>query len=175
MGEDGEPAEATGEPTEAAPAHPFVAVLFVDPTGIGQRFGKRHWPLHVTVLRFDTAPAAAPAAVAGAVAASGAALPLRVRIGDDADFGYRGRVRVSLVEPDAGLQALHDRLREAVAAAGGRIHSPQHTGQGFRPHVSVQGERRVHAGQVVTLASVALVDMAPDGDTDWRVPLAAWP
>jgi hypothetical protein len=39
----------------------------------------------------------------------------------------------------------------------------------------VQGERRVHAGQVVTLGRVALVDMAPDGDTDWRVTLAAWP
>ena len=175
MGEGEGPVGSPGESESPVRIHPFVAVAFVEPAGIGQRFGKRHWPLHVTLLRFDTAPEAAHAAVAGAVAASGAALPLRVRIGDDADFGYRGRVRVSLVEPDAGLQALHDRLREAVAAAGGRIHSPRHTGQGFRPHVTVQGERRVHTGQVVALGSVALVDMAPDGDTDWRVPLAAWP
>lgn len=155
-------------------AHPFVAVAFVEPTGLGQRFGKRHWPLHVTILRFDMAPEAALAAASGAMSASGGVLPVEVRIGEDADFGYRGRVRVSLMEPSPGLQALHDRFRDAVAGAAGRIHSPQHTGAGFRPHVTVQGERRVRAGEAVRLESVSLVDMAPGGDTEWRVPLAQW-
>lgn len=161
-------------PDDGAAAHPFVAVAFVEPTGIGQRFGKRHWPLHVTLLRFDMAPEAALAAASGAISASAGLLPLRVRIGRDADFGYRGRVRVSLVEPHPGLQTLHESVRDAVAAGGGRIHSPAHTGRGFRPHVSVQGERRVRPGEDVRLEGVALVDMAPGGDTDWRVVTAQW-
>lgn len=151
--------------------HPFVAVAFVEPTGVGQRFGKRHWPLHVTLLRFDMAPEAALMAASGAMSAF---RPFRVQMGRDADFGYRGRVRVSLVEHDAGLQALHERILEAVTARGGRIHSPQHTGRGFRPHVSVQGERRVHPGQAVLLTGASLVDMAPDGDAEWRMPVAEW-
>ncbi|GAB3277846.1 hypothetical protein GCM10027449_17690 [Sinomonas notoginsengisoli] len=153
---------------------PFVVVAFVEPAGVGQRFGKRHWPLHVTLLRFDMAPEAAVLAVAGAFSSPQAVEPLRVRVGKDADFGYRGRVRVSLVEEDAALQALHDRIRQAVEAAGGRIHSPQHTGRGFRPHISVQGGRRVHEGQEVLLESVSLVHMAPAGDAEWRLPVAAW-
>lgn len=157
------------EPEEGP--HPFVAVAFVEPTGVGQRFGKRHWPLHVTLLRFDMAPEAALTAASGAFSCCE---PLRVRIGHDAAFGYRGRVQVSLVEHGAGLQALHERILKAVAAGGGRIHSPHHTGRGFRPHVSVQGERRVHPGQAVLLGGVSLVDMAPDGDAEWRMPIGEW-
>ncbi|WP_413248656.1 2'-5' RNA ligase family protein [Sinomonas flava] len=151
--------------------HPFVAVAFVEPAPVGERFGKRHWPLHVTLLRFDMAPDAAREAVSGAV---GVFEPPRVTVGHDADFGYRGRVRVSLVEPDTALQSLHDRIRVAVAAAGGRIHSPQHTGGGFRPHITVQGSRRVARGDRLVLTSVSLVDMAPAGDSEWRLPVAEW-
>jgi 2'-5' RNA ligase len=151
--------------------HPFVAVAFVEASPVGERFGKRHWPLHVTLLRFDMAPEAAREAVSGAVGVFGAPA---VTVGDDADFGYRGRVRVSLVEPDAALQSLHERIRRAVVDAGGRIHSPQRTGHGFRPHVTVQGERRVVRGDRLVLPTVSLVDMAPGGDTEWRVPVAEW-
>lgn len=156
---------------EGGELHPFVAVAFVERAPVGQRFGKRHWPLHVTLLRFDMAPEAALEAATGAFAHFE---PITVTIGRDADFGYHGRVRVSLVEHDAALQGLHDALRAAVAVSAGRIHSPQHTGRGFRPHVSVQGDRRVREGDVVRLGTVALVDMAPDGDSEWRLPIAAW-
>jgi 2'-5' RNA ligase len=151
--------------------HPFVAVAFVEPAPAGERFGKRHWPLHVTLLRFDMAPEAAREAVSGAL---GVFEPPHVTVGHDADFGYRGRVRVSLVEPDSVLQSLHDRIRLAIAAAGGKIHSPQHTGGGFRPHITVQGSRRVSHGDRLVLDSVSLVDMAPGGDTEWRLPVAEW-
>ena len=45
---------------------------------------------------------------------------------------------------------------------------------GFRPHVSVQGERRVHRGDTLVLDDFALVDMAPEGDTSVRAVVAAW-
>jgi hypothetical protein len=151
--------------------HPFVAVAFVEASPVGERFGKRHWPLHVTLLRFDMAPEAAREAVSGAVGVFEAP---HLLVGHDADFGYRGRVRVSLVEPDAALQLLHDRIRHAVAEAGGKIHSPQHTGRGFRPHITVQGSRRVARGDRLVLGTVSLVDMAPGGDSEWRLPVAEW-
>jgi 2'-5' RNA ligase len=152
-------------------SHPFVAVAFVEPVA-AMRFGKWHWPLHVTLVRFDLAPEAALEAVSGALSSF---QPFRVRVGHDADFGYRGRVRVSLVEHDAALAALHERTLAAVAGLGGRIHSPHHTGTGFRPHITVQGDRRVHEGEDVLLGTAALVDMAPDGDSEWRLPVALWP
>ncbi|GAB4098352.1 2'-5' RNA ligase family protein [Sinomonas halotolerans] len=149
--------------------HPFVAVMFVEPAPVGERFGKRHWPLHVTLLRFDLAPDAALAAASGAFAHLE---PVRAQVGHDADFGFRGRVRVSLVEAVPGLRALHESLLESVGGAGGYIHSTHHTGDGFRPHVTMQGERRVHEGDTLRLDSVSLVDMAPGGDAEWRLPTA---
>ena len=156
----------------AGQLHPFVVVAFVEPAPVGERFSKRHWPLHVTLLRFDLAPEAAHAAASGAFASFD---PLAVRIGHDADFGYRGRVRVSLVEPHPALADLHERIRGAVAEAHGNIHSPQHTGSGFRPHITVQnGRRAADEGAELVLDTVALVDMAPGGDTAWRLPVAEY-
>lgn len=168
--------KAPRESAEAGPLGAFVVVAFLEPTAVGAPFSKRSWPLHVTLLRFDARRVAALEAVGRALAVDDAPVP--VTIGADADFGYRGRVRVSLVEPEPRLQRLHDRILEevgaAVSAGGGRIHSPQHTGRGFRPHVTVQGDRRAHEGDTVLLDEFALVDMAPDGDTSIRVPVAAW-
>ena len=152
--------------------HPFVVVAFIEPAPVGERVSKRHWPLHVTLLRFDMAPEAAHTAAAGAFASF---RPVTVRVGRDADFGYRGRVRVSLVDPHPALADLHERIRRAVTEADGNIHSPQHTGRGFRPHITVQNGRRVARGDNIVLDSLALVDMAPDGDTEWRLPVAEYP
>ncbi|WP_334172966.1 2'-5' RNA ligase family protein [Sinomonas sp.] len=167
---------APAGPARADPLGAFVVVAFVEPVGVGAPFSKRQWPLHLTLLRFDSPRVPALEAVGRAIAFDDGPIP--VVVADDADFGFRGRVRVSLVEPEPRLQALHDRIVAEVAAVveatGGRIHSPQHTGKGFRPHISVQGERRVHRGDKLILDTFALVDMAPDGDTSLRVAVAAW-
>ncbi|NUP75664.1 MAG: hypothetical protein HOQ07_13610 [Sinomonas sp.] len=167
---------APAAPAPAGPFGAFVVVAFVEPTPVGQPFSKHSWPLHVTLLRFDAPPDEALVAVGRAFARDEGAIPIRVA--GEAHFGYRGRVRVSLVEHAPALQALHERLlaevSSVVGAIGGRVHSPQHTGEGFRPHVTVQGERRVHRGDRVLLEDFALVDMAPDGDTSVRVVVAEW-
>lgn len=164
--------EAPAAPELPGPLGAFVVVAFVERTRLGEPFSKHRWPLHVTLLRFDAPPDLAHEAVGRAFATHDGAQ--MVRIGGEARFGYRGRVRVSLVEAEPGLHALHARVLAEVEAAGGRVHSPQHTGEGFRPHVSFQGERRVHRGDRIRLDDFALVDMAPDGDTSLRVVVAEW-
>jgi len=162
-------------PADSAPVEPlgaFVVVAFVEPTPVGVPFSKRRWPLHITLLRFDAPRTAAMAAIGRALASHHE--PIAIRVTGDADFGFRGRVRVSLVDHEPHLQALHERVLNEVTGMGGRVHSPQHTGRGFQPHITVQGERRVHEGDSVVLDDFALIDMAPDGDTSLRLPLAAW-
>jgi hypothetical protein len=167
--------DAHEAPAESAPAEPlgaFVVVAFIEPTPVGVFFSKRRWPLHVTLLRFDAPRGAALGAIGRALAPHHE--PIIIRVMNDADFGFRGRVRVSLVDREPNLQAMHERVLREVVAVGGHVHSPQHTGRGFRPHVTVQGERRVHEGDRVVLDDFALIDMAPDGNTSLRLPLAAW-
>lgn len=149
----------------------YVAVVFVEPVEAGFTFPRTAWPLHVTLARFDTKDSAD--AVGGRIGAPLAAgLGFTVRIGQDARFGRNGSVRVSLVEPDARLQALHDGLLDAL---GPEVHvlSPHHTRQHFRPHVSHQATR-LHPGDTVDVRQVALVDMRPGGDSRFRTVVEVW-
>ncbi|NKX49394.1 2'-5' RNA ligase family protein [Arthrobacter deserti] len=149
----------------------YVAVVFVEPVPPGLTFPRTEWPLHVTLARFDTRESAG--AVGGRVGPPLAAgLGFRVRIGQDALFGRSRSVRVSLVEPDARLQALHEGLHDAL---GPDVHvlSPQHAREHFRPHVT-HTDTRLHPGDTVEVRQAALVDMRPGGDSRIRTVLAVW-
>jgi hypothetical protein len=151
----------------------YVMVAGVEPLHDGMAFGKDAWPLHVTLVLFQ-ADFDAAAAVSVVDEVMAAAEAMTVRIGADARFGYRGSVRVSLVEPHPGLQELHEKLARAAVAGNAHIKSPQHAYEHYRPHVSVKGKRRVHEGDEVRLGQYALVDMQPDGDSRLRKVVALW-
>jgi hypothetical protein len=149
----------------------YVAVVFVQPVDAGFAFPRTEWPLHVTLARFDTKESAdVVRSRIGAPLAAG--LGFSVRIGEDALFGRSGAVRVSLVEPDARLQALHDGLLHAL---GPDVHvlSPQHIREHFRPHVTHM-DIRLHPGDTMDVRQAALVDMRPGGDSRFRKVLAVW-
>ncbi|WP_309107473.1 hypothetical protein [Arthrobacter sp.] len=61
-----------------------------------------------------------------------------------------------------------------VQKLGAVVSTPAYTLQNYRPHVTRQGERRFHRGDVVVLDRIALVDMAPDGDRRIRRVLELW-
>ncbi|WP_336714349.1 2'-5' RNA ligase family protein [Arthrobacter sp. USHLN218] len=150
----------------------FVVVVFVTPVARGLVFESSRWPLHITLARFDTKePAADVAQRIGPALARGVGYP--VKIGRDDRFGRNGRVRVSLVEPDARLQALHEALLDAL---GPEVHllSPHHTRAGFRPHIS-HTVGRLHPGDTVDVRQACLVDMRPGGDHRHREVLEVWP
>jgi 2'-5' RNA ligase len=149
----------------------YVAVVFVQPVEAGFTFPRTSWPLHVTLARFDTkeGPDAVGARIGPALAAG---LGFTVRIGGDAHFGRSGTVRVSLVEPDPRLQALHESLLDALGPAV-HVLSPQHTRSRFRPHVTHM-DTRLHPGDAMQVRQAALVDMRPGGDSRFRKVLAVW-
>jgi len=149
----------------------YVAVVFVQPVQAGFSFPRTEWPLHVTLARFDTKEG--PESIGRRIGPPlSAQLGFTVRIGQDARFGRNGSVRVSLVEPDARMQALHDGLLDALGPEV-NVLSPHHTRQHFRPHVSHQASR-LHPGDAVRVRQAALVDMRPGGDSRIRTVLAVW-
>ena len=97
-----------------------------------------------------------------------------VTVGGEAGFGRGGSVPVSLIEPNAPLQTLHEALVGVVEALPGRIATPGYTMAGFRPHVSHRGEKAPRAGGQLVLDQIALVDMAPDGGHATRRVLTLW-
>ena len=103
-----------------------------------------------------------------------AALGSAVTVGLEAGFGRAGSIPVSLIEPSATLQALHEALVGVVAALPGRIATPGYTMAGYRPHVSHRGGKAPRAGGQLALDRIALVDMAPDGGHATRRVLRLW-
>jgi len=153
----------------------LILVAFVEPVADGLVFPRTHWPLHITLVRFDvgTDDSAEQAAVLAAPYA-GAALGASLTVGEDAGFGRNGSVPVSLIQPQPDLQALHEQLLTAVESLGGKVLTPAHTMSGYRPHVSHHGDKRLNPGDAVVLDRIALVDMAPDGDRTVRRVLRLW-
>ena len=80
--------------------------------------------------------------------------------GEDAMFGRRHDVPVTLIQDNEQLNGLHAALVDAVRPFAANPEEPAFTGPGFRPHISMKNEHRVHEGDRLPLAQVALVDMA---------------
>ncbi len=169
----------------------LIVVAFLEPVAEGMDFPRDAWPLHITVVKFDVvgplpegdddgdaAPAAGDALaarVAGLMDAPvRAALGSTVTVGGEAGFGRGGSIPVSLIEPAAPLQTLHEALVDVVAALPGRIATPGYTMEGYRPHVSHRGGKAPRAGGQLVLDRIALVDMAPDGGHATRRVLKLW-
>ena len=151
----------------------LVVVLPLTPLAVGSSFAVADWPLHITVLPpflTDAAPADIATAIDAAVRAQP---PLTVRAGEDALFGRRHNVPVTLIEPDDDLSRLHHTLVAAIRPFAAEPDEPAFTGDGFRAHVTVKPPGRVHPGDVLQLCQIALVDMLPRIHAAGRTVLAA--
>jgi hypothetical protein len=128
----------------------------------------------------ETAKAAAPEDPLAETLASlmeeavAAALGSTLIVGRDEGFGRGGSIPVNLIEPSEKLTGLHTALVRIVQDLPGRISTPAYTLEGFRPHVSHHGDKRLNPGDAVALDRIALVDMAPDGGHATRRVLKLW-
>ena len=183
------------------PMRNLIAVAFVEPVAEGLEFPRDDWPLHITLVKFDVAelhqePRVEPRQDAGAEAAPGtppapgdplaeqiaalmadpvaAVLGCSVSVAGEAGFGRAGSIPVNLIEPSEQLQFLHNELVRVVEQLPGRISTPAYTLEGYRPHVSHHGDKRLRQGDTIALDRIALVDMAPDGRHATRRILKLW-
>ena len=150
----------------------LVIVLPLTPLQVGESFAVADWPLHITVLPpFLTH--AEPADVAAAIETAAAGqTALAAVVGHDEMFGRRHDVPVSVVEDSPALTELHRALKTAMRQFAATPEEPAFTGVGFRAHVTVKRQGRVHEGDVLSLTQIALVDMAPRAAASGRTVLA---
>ncbi|TFB73218.1 hypothetical protein E3O06_08270 [Cryobacterium glaciale] len=149
-----------------------VVVLPLTPLQTGDRFAVEHWPLHITVLApFETDAAPAEIVHVTAVALAGV-LAFTVVAGPDELFGRHHDIPVTLIDDDAVLTRLHDRLVEALRSLATSSNEAAFAGSNFRAHVTVKSQGRVNTGDELRLSQIALVDMAPRAATSGRTVLA---
>jgi 2'-5' RNA ligase len=152
-----------------------VVVLPLAPLRVGESFLVSAWPLHITVVppfATDASIAELAEAISDAV---GSKPELSVLATDDALFGRRHNIPVTLVADDERLSALRNRLIDALRPLAKDPDDRAFSGPEFRPHVTVKGSNRVHRGDQLRLSQVALVDMAPRQSPTGRTVLDAIP
>ncbi len=130
----------------------------------GAEFAASDWPLHVTIV--DTYAVdwdngnlrqklATLAASCPTVTATGA---------HDEYFGPAQQTHVTILDMSQELIALHYSVVALLKTAGAVFNDPQYTEAGFRAHITVQPQARIHEGQPVTFNNLTIVDMFPGGD-----------
>lgn len=152
-----------------------VIVVPLRPLTTGDSFRVPDWPLHLTVVPpfYTHASTETLAAVIDNVAARHP--PLAVFAGEERLFGRNHTIPVNLVDDHPGLTELHRDLVAAVRPLAADPDERLFTATEFSPHVTVKNGRRVTAGDVLTLAQVALVDMAARADPSGRSVLSTSP
>ncbi|WP_022890826.1 2'-5' RNA ligase family protein [Agromyces italicus] len=152
----------------------FVVVLPLSPLSVGDEFTVAQWPLHVTLVEpFETeldADALCTAIAAGAE--SSGVRPITVTVGDDAMFGPRRDILVSLVRDGGEIATLRVEAIAALRAEGVELRRVR---SDFRPHVTAKRHWRVHRGDRLELGTLALVRLRPPETSHHGRILGSWP
>jgi 2'-5' RNA ligase len=150
----------------------FVVVLPLVPLVAGDEFTVADWPLHVTLV--EPFPSDLPADELvrrlGRVDGIGVGEAIRAEAGEEAMFGRRHDVPVTLVHDHGELEALRVRALEALGTAG----IEPRARLDFRPHVTRKHHGQLRPGDRVVLDTVALIDMRPPEGAHHRRVVAAW-
>ncbi len=151
----------------------FVVVLPLVPLAAGDEFTVADWPLHVTLVEpFLTELNATEVATAVARVAETTA-PVHARAGEEAMFGRRRDVPVTLVRDGGELAVLRARTLDALRDVGidlDRIRARND----FRPHVTRKQHGHLAPGSPVALDSLAIVDMRPPEGAHHRSVIRSW-
>jgi hypothetical protein len=129
----------------------------------GAAFASSNWPLHVTLagtfaveldddLRHDLATLTADCP------------PIITTAAHDEHFGPEQQTDVTTLNMNSELVTFHNSVIKLLKKAGAMFNDPQYIEDGYRAHVTVQRHGRLHAGDLVTIDNLTIVDMFPGND-----------
>ncbi|GAA1777605.1 hypothetical protein GCM10009748_07540 [Agromyces lapidis] len=149
-------------------------MLPLSPLVAGDEFTVAQWPLHVTLVEpFATElDAEVLCGALAVVAREPGRRPISVAVGDDAMFGPRRDILVSLVRDGGEIAALRGRAIAQLRAAGVDLVRPR---PDFRPHVTAKRHGRVLRGDRLELGTLALVRLRPPETSHHGRILGSWP
>ncbi len=142
----------------------YVLVSFLKPIDNGAEFMVGHWPLHTTLVAnfaLDLSGSQLPNKLTTLFAQH---QPLQTIATEDDYFGPERQVHVTRLMRTPELASLHNQTVALIRNCHGVFDEPHYLEDGYKPHVTVQADGRVHAGDPVRISTITLVDMFPDGD-----------
>lgn len=143
----------------------YIVVHLVDRLPIGARFQRKRlsWPLHITLISWFAA-ADESALIASLQKVADSTPAFEALVGPIDQFGADAEIPVNIIADAAELHALHDRLRQALAAVSVVYRSTQWHGAAYRPHIT-RHDHTGHfksAGEHIQVADFHLVHLTGD-------------
>lgn len=144
-----------------------VVVSLLQPLARGERFHK--WPLHLTLMPWFRSKLPSHEIAQVITGALSGVQPFTATMGETAHFGFKDQVPVRVVTSPNGFEEVHHRLLQAFHAHPEiEVLDGEHTGNGFRAHVTLHSYEPLREGDIVAcndLQIVRLADIHPGGAT----------
>lgn len=123
---------------------------------VGYEFTGENIPLHLThvdsfVVDLSTEELAAKLQSALSKQQSFSVTALK-----DELYGTDKDIPVTVLELSPELQALHIKIMDMLQSEGALLKNPQFHGEGFKPHVSIYGTRRIAIGDDILIKDVSI-------------------
>lgn len=150
------------------PIQKYVIVKFLESVADGTEFDAKHWPLHVTLASNFVVDRKSVGLFDKLTELASSENPVTTTTGDDDYFGSQKQVHVTTLVMSQELQTLHNHIIALLKDLGATFDEPQYQEAGYRAHATVQAEKRLHKGEVVTIDELTVVDMFPNDDIDRR-------
>lgn len=146
----------------------YVFVKLLEKLDEGTVFPASHWPLHVTLVAnftVDWKTTDLHEKLSNVLAQQ---RPIQVTAGNDEYFGSEGKTRVTVLNMNDELKALHHVLVTVLKDANAVFDEQRYLEDGYRAHATVQRKIRLNEGDIVNIDELTVVDMFPGGDINQR-------
>lgn len=153
----------------------YTIAQLLEPMAEGAEYASADWPLHVTIAGIFALDLASSSLVERLRRLLACREPFTVRAAVDAYFGLKKQTRVTLLEANEQLNALHYEVVALLRDCGAIFTAPQFNEAGFRAHVSVRPHTRLLRGDIVEFSALTIIDMFPDGNPYRRKILSILP
>ena len=101
--------------------------------------------------------------------------PFTVKALRDEFYGPDKDIPVTVLELTPALQALHLKIMDMLQSEGAFLKNPQFHWEGFMPHVSVYGNRRIKVGEDVLIRDISIAAKLSEEENAKRRILATIP
>jgi len=150
----------------------YNLVKFLENVEVGYEFSATSWPLHVTLVDDFFIGLSEMEIIQVLIKFLAGQQPVKTVALKDELLGPESNIPVTLLEVTPELLSLHNKLVEMLKASEVVLVSPEFSGSGYKPHVTVQGSSRIQQGKNLVIESVSIIDMQHKNDESQRKLLA---
>jgi 2'-5' RNA ligase len=134
-----------------------LIVALVRPLAVGEQFDV--WPLHLTVVPWFRLGASTDEVVEGLLKDLADGSSFQVTMGEQANFGYKGRKVVRLVQLPNQIAVVEQKVRSFLKTQGAWIvDETTKVRREYRPHVTNQEDEQIEKGDKFECRALNIVE-----------------